>query len=127
MLVNPINGRPLIEAFPVQCLTYREAMAEKLRAALTRRDVAIRDFFDLDYAVRSGALDVGDEVLLDLLRRKLRVPGTEAVDVSPDRIRQLREQREVELQPVLREPDFAQFDLDRAVAMVHAVVRRLGE
>ena len=52
MLLNPVNGRPLIDAFPVSCLSYQEAMAEKLRAALTRRDVAIRDFFDVDHAVR---------------------------------------------------------------------------
>jgi len=126
MLLNPVNGRPLVDAFPVSCLSYQEAMAEKLSAALTRRDVAIRDFFDVDYAVRNGALDIGDRALLDLLRRKLQVPGTAPLDVSPDRIGQLRGQLEAELRPVLREQDFAQFDLERAVGIVDSVARQLG-
>jgi hypothetical protein len=75
MLLNPVDGSPLIDAFAVSCLSYREAMAEKLRAALTRREVAIRDFFDVDYAVRNGALTTSDRALLDLLRRKLQVSG----------------------------------------------------
>jgi hypothetical protein len=41
-LLNPIDGRPLVEPFPVACLSYQEAMAEKVRAALCRRDVAMR-------------------------------------------------------------------------------------
>jgi predicted nucleotidyltransferase component of viral defense system len=111
MLLNPVDGRPLIDAFPVSCLSYQEALAEKLRAALTRRDVAIRDFFDVDHAVRNGVLDLSDPALLDLLRRKLQAPGTAQVNVSPDRARELRHQLETELQPVLRVQDFAQFDL----------------
>jgi Nucleotidyl transferase AbiEii toxin, Type IV TA system len=77
MLLNPVNGRPLVDVFLVSCLSRQEAMAEKLRAALTRRDVAIRDFFDMDHAVRNGALDVQDRNLLDLLRRNFKslAPG----------------------------------------------------
>jgi len=101
-------------------------MAEKLRAALTRREVAIRDFFDVDYAVRDRALEISDGALLGLLRRKLQVPGTAPMDVSPDRLGQLRGQLEVGLRPVLREQDFAQFDLERAVEIVRTVARQLG-
>jgi hypothetical protein len=64
-VLNPINESPLIPPFPVSCLTYREVMAEKLRAALTRREVAIRDFFDVEHATRH-ALDMGDAQLLVL-------------------------------------------------------------
>jgi hypothetical protein len=126
MLLNPVNGQPLVDAFVVSCLSYQETMAEKLRAALTRRDVAIRDFFDVDYAVRNRALDTRDRALLDLLRRKLQVPGTASVDVSPDRVGQLRRQLEADLRPVLREQDFAQFDLERAVGILDDVARQLG-
>ena len=126
MLLNPVNGRPLVDPFAVSCLSYQEAMAEKLRAALTRRNVAIRDFFDVDYAVRKGALDVSDRTLLDLLRRKLRVPGTAPLDVSPGRADELRDQLEAELRPVLRAQDFAQFDLERGFETVRAVARHLG-
>lgn len=47
------------------------------------------------------------------------------MNVSPERIGQMRGQLEAELRPVLREQDFAQFDLERAVAMVDAVARQL--
>jgi predicted nucleotidyltransferase component of viral defense system len=126
MLLNPVNGRPLVNVFLVSCLSHQEAMAEKLRAALTRRDVAIRDFFDVDHAVRDGTLDVQDRALLELLRRKLQVAGGGALDVSADRFSKLRGQLEGELQPVLRKQDFDQFDLERAIRTVRAVARQLG-
>jgi hypothetical protein len=71
MMLNLTSG-PLVDAFVVSCLSYQETMAEKLRAALTPRDVAIRDFFDVDYAVRNRALETRDRALLDLLRRLRR-------------------------------------------------------
>jgi len=58
------------------------------------------------WITRAGALETGDRELLDLLRRKLQVPGTAPVDVSPGRVGQLRRQLEAELRPVLREQDF---------------------
>lgn len=126
MVLNPVNGRPLVDASFVSCLSYQEAMAEKLRAALTRRDVAIRDFFDVDHAVLNGRLDVRDRSLLELLRRKKEVAGAGAVDVSAERLEQLSGQLEGELQPVLRKQDFDQFDLDRAIRTVRAVALQLG-
>jgi len=125
-LLSPIDESPLIPAFPVACLTYREAMAEKLRAALTRRAVAIRDFFDVDHATRRGDLDVADAQLLELLRRKLEVPGTPPVDLSPARVEELRGQRLTELRPVLRERDFDEFDLEHAIETVDSIARRVG-
>ena len=129
MLLDPIGGQALVEAYAVRCLPYREAMAEKLRAALCRREVAIRDFFDIDHGVRGGRLNTGEAALLDLLRRKLAVPGTAPLDVSAERMGQLRRQLNAELRPVLREQEFVQFDLERAIATARAVaqaVSRLG-
>lgn len=76
--------------------------------------------------VRHGGLVAGDRALLDLVRRKLLVPGTAEVDVSPGRVGQLRGQLEPELRPVLREQDFVQFRLERAVEMVRTFARQLG-
>ena len=124
LLISPLRGHPLVDDFTVPSLSFQEAMAEKLRAALTRRDVAIRDYFDVDHAVRREAL-VADHLLLDLLRRKLQVPGTAPVDVSPDRVEQLRAQLEPELRPVLRAQDFDQFNLERAVETIRTIARHL--
>ncbi len=124
-LLNPINRQALVEVFMVPCLSYTEAMAEKLRAALCRREVAIRDFFDVDHAVRNAGFDVRDAALIELLRRKLAVSGTGPADVSPDRMGQLPRQLEAQLRPVLRDKEFAQFDLERAIGTVRAVAKAL--
>jgi len=125
-LLNPINGQPLVEVIPVPCLSYSEAMAEKLRAALCRREVAIRDFFDVDHAARNAGVDVHDAAFLDLLRRKLTIPGTAPLDVSAERMEQLQRQLEAQLRPVLRDQEFEQFDLERAIGTVRAVAQALA-
>jgi predicted nucleotidyltransferase component of viral defense system len=121
-----VRGDALVETIPVLCLTYVEAMAEKLRAALSRQEAAIRDFFDVDHAVREGGLDVADAVLTGLLRAKLAVPGTGAVNVSPERLKDLRQQVDTQLRPVLRPREFDLFDIDRAFRIVRRVAEGLG-
>ncbi len=96
-------------------------MAEKLRAALSRRDPAIRDFYDVDHAVHRRGYRVGDAAFVTLVRRKLDVSGNPAVDLSAVRFAALRSQLDTALKPVLRAADFATFDLDRAFAIVAGV------
>jgi predicted nucleotidyltransferase component of viral defense system len=50
LLLDPVSGRPMIPPVSVPCISRMEGFAEKFRAALSRREVAIRDFYDLDYA-----------------------------------------------------------------------------
>jgi predicted nucleotidyltransferase component of viral defense system len=126
VLLNPINGRALVAIYPVRALSYSETMAEKLRAALCRREVAIRDFFDVDHAVRNSGLNTVAPDFIDLLDRKIAVPGTGPIDVSPARMEQLQRQLEAQLRPVLREQEFAQFDLARAIDTIRAAERELA-
>jgi hypothetical protein len=96
-------------------------MAEKLRAALSRREAAVRDFYDVDHAVRRLGFRLNDPELLALVRTKLAVPGNDPVDVSPARMAALNPQVDAQLKPVLRNRDFAEFDLARAFSAVAAV------
>jgi hypothetical protein len=89
--------------------------------------VAIRDFFDLDYAVRFLDLRTDDDELVDLVRRKLAIPGNEPVDVSAYRLSDLRLQLGSHLEPVLRPRDFAEFDLDRAFKIVSIMASRVSK
>lgn len=125
LLLGPASDRPLVPSLALTCLSHDEAMAEKLRAALSRRDPAIRDFYDVDHAVHRRGCRVGDPDFLALVRRKLDVPGTFAVDLSPVRFAALRSQLDTALKPVLRPEDFASFDLDRAFATVAEVAAAL--
>jgi len=56
----------------ISCIDLTESLAEKMRAALTRREPAIRDFFDIWYAKSVWWFDFSDPVLLSILREKLR-------------------------------------------------------
>ena len=114
ILLNPITSKPMVMPFPVRSIDKIEALAEKFRAALSRRDPAIRDFFDIDYAVRKGGLQTDNARFIDQVGQKLTIPGNESVDISRGRLEALRRQVESELRPVLRDRDFAEFDLDRA-------------
>jgi hypothetical protein len=102
-----------------------ELWAEKIRAALSRREPAIRDFFDLDYACVRSALNLKDPAILDLARKKLAVPGNDLVDVSEERLRELTGQVEGQLRPVLREVDFTSFDLHRIWQSIVALAEQL--
>jgi hypothetical protein len=128
LLLNPLINNPLVEPIGVRSIDKVEGLAEKFRAALSRREPAIRDFFDIDYAVRKDGLRPEDPEFIDQVRQKLAIPGNDPVDVSGRRLEELRRQVEPQLRPVLRDKDFAEFDLDRAfsvgVMMAKAVEKR---
>jgi hypothetical protein len=118
--------RQVVPGLEIACIDAMEAMAEKFRAALSRRDVAIRDFYDLDHAVRNLPLEVGSPSFIDLVRRKLSIPENPPVDVGSDRMAALRRQVDAKLKPVLRDQDFRDFDLDRAIALAVAMAVRIA-
>jgi len=116
MLLSPLTNNPMVAPIGVRCIAKAEALAEKFRAALSRRDVAIRDFYDIDHAVRKGGLS--PEKLVKQVSLKLAVSGNDPVDVSDRRLAAVRKQIEAQLRPVLRERDFGEFDLERAFKIV---------
>jgi predicted nucleotidyltransferase component of viral defense system len=125
LVLNPLSHESMVPVVRTPCIAKLEAFAEKFRAALSRREVAIRDFFDIDYGVRKLGLQPTDEELVGLVRSKLAVPGNYQVDVSEQRRAVLQRQLEAELRPVLRERDFQEFDLERAFAIVAAMAERV--
>jgi len=125
LLLNPIGGEAMAPDIVINCIAMEEAMAEKCRAALSRRDVAIRDFYDLDYAVSHLDLDPASPRLIEMVRRKLTVPGNSPVDVRPLRLADLKRQLNTRLRTVLRDKDFQTFDLSQAIGLVTAMAGRL--
>lgn len=126
ILLDPVSGQALIPTKKVRCISKTEAFAEKFRAALSRRDIAVRDFFDIDYAVRTLGLQTEDDDLIVLVRYKLSVPGNEPVDISEKRLSALRQQVEPQLRSVLRAQDFAEFDLEQAFQRVAAMAAAIA-
>lgn len=126
LLLDPVTGNSLVSPVSVRCIAKPEALAEKFRAALTRREPAIRDFYDIDHAIRKDGLNVEDFSLVNQVKQKLAVPGNEPVDVSAEHMAALRQQMEPQLRPVLRERDFAEFDLDRVFKIVVGMAKAAG-
>ncbi len=126
ILRDPVTGLAMVQPISVPCIARKEAFAEKLRAALTRREVAIRDFYDIDYAIKRLGIQLTDSELVGLARAKLAAPGNEAVDVTKIRMDALRHQLDAQLKPVLRDVDFAEFNLNRAIEAVIRLARGLA-
>jgi predicted nucleotidyltransferase component of viral defense system len=127
MLRNPVTNTPMVAPVSVRSIDKIEGLAEKFRAALSRREPAIRDFFDIDYAVRKGGLRHNDAEFIDQVRKKLAIPGNDPVDVGEMRLDDLRRQVETRLRPVLRDREFAEFNLDRAFQSGVQMAKALAE
>ena len=126
LLLNPLRRQRAILPINIMALSCMETYAEKFRAALTRRKPAIRDFYDIDYGCRERLFDVNDVRLLRLVGQKLAVVGNEVMELTSSRKRELRQQVEPHLAPVLRQRDLESFDLDRAFEVVSHVAKKVS-
>jgi predicted nucleotidyltransferase component of viral defense system len=126
IVVNPFNGQPLLQPFKVGAMTMKEAYAEKIRAAITRKEPAIRDFFDLLYAVRKRELNTRDPDFIRMVKAKIDVPGNEPLDLSEERKQELNRQLTGQLKPVLRRSDFEDFNLIEAFELVLNIAKALS-
>lgn len=124
LLVNPFTRKPAVPELLLRTLDMQEAYAEKLRAALTRREPAIRDFYDIYYAVTHLDLDLRDRDFAALVQKKLAVPDNDPIDTSIGRREMLQRQLDTQLKPVLRPQDFSSFQLDKVFKLVAEVAAR---
>jgi len=97
---DPISNKTFFQSHTIQAMDLDEIFAEKMRAALTRIEPAIRDFFDIHYA-RQKAFNF--EKIKDLIQEKLA--ETQFVyTIDQDGIfEELQRQVKTELDPVLRD------------------------
>ena len=125
-LLDPISGESLVPPVTLPCMSKPETFAEKIRAALTRREVAIRDFYDIDYGVTRLGLRPTDPTMVKLIREKIAIPGNDPVNVSDRRMSMLKGQLTTRLRSVLRQSDFEEFDLDRAMTTVLRIAEAIA-
>lgn len=123
LLLDPHTGKPALASMNVLVLGVLEVYAEKIRAALTRRDPAIRDFFDIHHAVQKLLFNPRSQSLLEVLAKKLAVKGNDSVDLSPDKRLVLQRQLETQLRPVLRDKDYLAFDLPSVFEVLEGILR----
>lgn len=126
LLLDPILIEPSVQPLLISCISKSEAVAEKFRAALTRREAAIRDFYDIDYMVQKEAIQIEDKQLIRLVTEKLKVPGNGPVLLGKSRYVELQAQIETRLKPVLRDKDYSDFHLERAYRTVEHLAECVG-
>jgi len=127
LLRNAFTGAEMVPPFNIAVMDLSEALAEKTRAALTRREPAIRDFFDLDFAVRKLSLSMNDPELVTMVRQKVSMPGNGPVQLTQGRRDSLERQRTKELGTVLKAGEAEPFDLDRIWQALVALAERLKQ
>ena len=125
MLINPDTGKQLLPPAKVLCISLEECLAEKFRAALSRKEIAIRDFYDVDYAVNSLEFDPLDGEFFQMLKDKKSMPDEREIDLGEGRLIKLHKQLDTDLRPVLRSEDFERFDLGRAIKLALNVATKL--
>jgi predicted nucleotidyltransferase component of viral defense system len=71
---NPFTDEDLIPENKILSLSLTEAIAKKLKAAITRKDLAIRDYYDLWYITKSD-FDFYNKKFLNIFKKKLEGEG----------------------------------------------------
>jgi predicted nucleotidyltransferase component of viral defense system len=108
---DPFHGDLLIPDFEIQGLSLLECYSEKLRAAMARKEPAIRDIFDVDYALKKKLFDAHE--IAPLVRHKFETQNRQIL-LNDERKHIFKQQLGTDLKPVLRDRDFDGFDFESA-------------
>lgn len=124
---DPFTGEDLIPKNKILSLSLNEAVAEKLKAAITRRDVAIRDYYDL-WFISEAKFDFKNKNFLSIFKKKLeeeKYRNNYSHDFGLDRksIALLNKQISTELIPVIRIGET--FDLDKVFERFNVIMQKL--
>jgi predicted nucleotidyltransferase component of viral defense system len=121
---DPFTGEDLFPPGKVLSLSLNEAVAEKLKAAITRKDAVVRDYYDLWYIAESG-FDFYQSSFIKLFKSKLSGEGysgdyRENFGLNADQLSLLRNQVDLQLMPVIRAGE--KFDLEKVMERFNTIL-----
>ncbi len=130
--LHPFTGEPLFDGGKVNCLSLKEIVSEKLRAAALRETIAPRDFYDLDFILRNK-FNLADQDVIDLFKKKIEEDDGDPdlakyrinLGRSNDEIKDMRSRIENELFDVLTPGEREHFDLDKALVRINEALKGL--
>lgn len=125
LLTDAFLGEKKVNPFPIYGLTLKEAYAEKIRAALTRKKLAIRDFFDLHYAIENRIINIHDMELKNLVEKKLENETISSSLFNHDEILKLHEKIDSELMPTLSVNAVNDFKLEKIIESLLASFKKI--
>ena len=123
VLLDYLTEKPIVEAYPIKTFTKTEAYAEKLRAALARTQPAIRDFYDMHYALKHQVIKFDEPNYAKLVKAKLSIPETGPINLSSSKLKQLKTQIVTELLPTLQSNEGVTFELEELFFMLKEYVQ----
>ncbi len=123
---DPFTGNDLVPRNKIRSLSLKEAVAEKLKAAITRKDKAIRDYYDL-WWIEKNKFGFDDKHFLDLFKKKLKGEGYKGsyksnFGLSEKEIEGLRRQIATDLIPVIRIGEA--FDLNEVFKLFNKILKK---
>ncbi|MFH1715294.1 MAG: nucleotidyl transferase AbiEii/AbiGii toxin family protein [Elusimicrobiota bacterium] len=124
---DPFSGKDLIPRNKVLSLTYNETVAEKLKAAITRKNIAIRDYYDL-WFLSEQKFDFENPQFISIFKTKLEEENyrnnfSYNFGLNEDSINSLYEQVKTELIPVIRTGE--RFDLNMVFRRFNKIMKNL--
>ncbi|MGA3280678.1 MAG: nucleotidyl transferase AbiEii/AbiGii toxin family protein [Smithella sp.] len=131
--VHPFTGEFLFDAGGVNCLALNEIVSEKMRATALRKDIAARDFYDLDFILRNK-FNLANRQMIDLFRKKLVEDGGD-VDLkkylvnmgrTEAEIKDMRKRIKAELFEVLTRKEQDNFDLGKALDRINNAMKAVA-
>lgn len=122
---DPFTNNNLLPMGTIPTLSYIEAVAEKMKAAINREKVAIRDYYDLWVLYQKG-FKFNDKNFITLLNKKLSAENYlgnfhNSFGLSEDKIALLRQQINTDLMPVLRITE--KFNLDEVFSVFNKLMK----
>jgi predicted nucleotidyltransferase component of viral defense system len=123
LLESPLFQKRLFPIIESLVLCKEEAFAEKMRAALTRRQPAIRDFFDVEKIFSSG-FNMFDESFMKLVKDKLSFDSSSTIDLNLEKRKILESQIATELKSVLKSNEI--FNIDNTWKILKIFVDKMS-
>ncbi|MDP2854582.1 MAG: nucleotidyl transferase AbiEii/AbiGii toxin family protein [Smithellaceae bacterium] len=128
--IHPFTGESLLDAGTVNCLVLNEIVSEKMRASALRKDIAPRDFYDLDFILRNR-FNPADRQVIDLFRKKLMEDNGDTdlkkylvnMGRTDQEIKDMRSRIKEELFEVLTRKERESFDLENALKRINKAMK----
>lgn len=122
LLEDPFSNKKMLQAFTVTALSRDEAYAEKVCAALTRKNPAIRDFFDIEKINESGFFLYHDK-FIRLIKEKILVDSTANINLTPEKRKELEKQIKTDLYSVLKTG--SAFSIDKTWPILEKICNKI--
>lgn len=124
LLADVLTQNSHVKPILVRCLSLKEAYAEKIRAALTRKKAAIRDFYDLHHAIKNKVIDIHDIELLEILKKKLSIPNTRQIELDENKYILLNSKMDGELYSTLSNKGESDFNLEKIFLELNHYIKK---